>query len=204
MPFNFNQKAGCADNDRRRLSRITGLARVLAGIVFLFVLHHTWQASGTPVTDPYSLALAWNLSPGHEVVGYHLYYGAVSGDYTNGIVVNNVTTVTVSGLLVGVTYYFAITAIGADGQESGFSGEISYLQEFPSTQIQIPAITGGQFMLTVAGRAGHTYDIEATKDFSNWTVIGTVALDARGLMNFTDTHTADFPQRFYRTHDTQP
>jgi hypothetical protein len=204
MPLNFNQKAARARNTAGSFLLIAKLARVLVGILFLAMLHHPTPASATTVTDPYSLTLAWDASPNAEIVGYHLYYGAASGNYTDSIVISNVTSVAISGLSVGVTYYFAITAIGTDGQESGFSGEISYLQAFPGAQMQIQAMDSGQFLLTVAGMTGHTYDIEATEDFSAWTVIGTVTLDASGTTNFTDADAPNFPQRFYRTHDTQP
>jgi hypothetical protein len=149
------------------------------------------------------LTLTWDPSPSPEVVGYHLYYGAESGNYTNSIVLSNVTTATVSGLLSGVTYYFALTAVGSDGQESDFSNEVSYRRDLQSAQMQIHGVSGGQFMLTVTGPVGRTYEIEATQDFLTWTVIGTVTLGANGAQDFTDTNAMNFPQRFYRARDAQ-
>jgi hypothetical protein len=204
MQFNSEQKVGRADRALGGSSRIMGLTRVLAGILFFALLHNPVQASNAPLPDSYSLTVPWDPSPSPEAVGYHLYYGAASGNYTNSIVMGNVTTVAVSGLSSGVTYYFAMTAVGADGQESDFSNEVTYRQELPGAQMQIHGVSGGQFMLTVTGPVGHTYVIEATQDFSAWTVIGKVALDASGSVDFTDTNAADFPQRFYRTRDTQP
>lgn len=52
------------------------------------------------------------------VAGYKVYYGAESGVYTNVIDVQNVNTYTVSGLPVGYTYFFAITAYDAERVES--------------------------------------------------------------------------------------
>lgn len=206
MPFNSEQKVGRADKSLGGSSRIMGLTRILVGILFFARLHNPGQAFSAPLPDPYtySLTVTWDPSPSPEVVGYHLYYGAASGNYTNSIVMGNVATVAVSGLSSGVTYYFAITAVGADGQESDFSNEVTYRQDLPGAQMQIRGVSGGQFMLTVIGLAGHTYVIEATQDFSAWTVICTVTLSASGSVDFTDTSAADFPQRFYRTRDTQP
>jgi hypothetical protein len=68
--------------------------------------------------------------------------------------------------------------------------------------VQLRSGSAGQFILTVAGSAGSTYDIQATQDFQTWTVIGTVTLGAGGLLDFTDTNAANFPLRFYRTHET--
>ena len=61
------------------------------------------------------------------------------------------------------------------------------------------AASAGQFNLTLSGLTGQAYNVEASPDLVNWTVIGTVTLDATGSLNFTDTNAASFPQRFYRT-----
>jgi hypothetical protein len=181
------------------------LTKVLVAILFYAVLHNPVLAFNAPLPDPqtYSLTLTWDSSPSPEVVGYHLYCGAESGNYTNNTVTSNVMTVTVSGLSSGATYYFALTAVSADGQESDFSNEVTYRQELSGVQMQIQGLSGGQFVLTLTGPAGHTYDIEATEDFTIWTVIGTVTVEASNSFDFTDINAADFPQRFYRTRDTQ-
>ena len=70
--------------------------------------------------------------------------------------------------------------------------------------MQIRVTPTRQVVLTVTGQIGHTYDIQATQDFTTWTVIGTVTVGAGGSLDFTDTNAASFPKRFYRTHDTQP
>jgi hypothetical protein len=65
-------------------------------------------------------------------------------------------------------------------------------------------MNGVGFNFALNGRATHTYDIQATQDFTTWTVIGTVTTDAGGSAGFTDTNAASFPRRFYRIRDTQP
>jgi hypothetical protein len=67
----------------------------------------------------------------------------------------------------------------------------------PGVQIRITPTR--QFILTVNGPAGHTYNIQATQDFITWTVIGTVTVGTNGTLNFTDTNAASFSKRFYRT-----
>lgn len=52
------------------------------------------------------------------VAGYKIYYGTEAGVYTNVIDVGKVNTYTVSGLSVGNTYFFAVTAYDANGVES--------------------------------------------------------------------------------------
>jgi hypothetical protein len=103
-------------------------------------------------------------------------------------------------------------------------GEMSVVPELPAAQIyaaaslspEIPAVvivppavrirmaSNKQFILTVSGQTGHTYYVMATQTFADWTVIGTVTPDASGSLDFTDTNSANFPQRFYRISDSQP
>lgn len=79
-----------------------------------------------------SVVLTWSASTDPNAVGYKIYYGGASGDYTNVIEAGNVTAYTVSGLSGGTTYYFSATTVSASGQESPFSNEAVY---------QIPADT---------------------------------------------------------------
>src|SRR5271154_4249803 len=73
-----------------------------------------------------SVTLAWNPSPTAGIVGYKLYYGASSGVYTNQISVPHATIATISGLIPGATYYFAVMAYDGSGLESPFSNEAVY------------------------------------------------------------------------------
>ena len=65
-----------------------------------------------------SVTLAWDPNPGNTVVGYHLYVGGASRNYTNMIDTGSATSGTVSGLVPGKTYYFAVTAYDVIGLES--------------------------------------------------------------------------------------
>jgi hypothetical protein len=72
-----------------------------------------------------SALLSWNAPTG-SVSGYRVYYGTSSGSYDqpkgNGLFVTNTTT-TVPNLDSGTTYYFAVTAVTAGGEESTYSSE---------------------------------------------------------------------------------
>jgi hypothetical protein len=59
-------------------------------------------------------------------VGYKVYYGVASRTYTNIVDVGDVTNTTISGLVEGTTYYFAVTAYNILGMESDYSAEVSY------------------------------------------------------------------------------
>ena len=140
--------------------------------------------------------LVWNPSVSANVVGYKVYYGTASGVYTNAVTVSASENATITGLVGGTTYYFAATTVDASGVESAYSNEIQYRPGVP--HIRARTMWNGLFTLTVSGTTGHTYEIEATQDLTNWTIIGIVTVGAAGTLDFTDTDTARFPQRFYR------
>jgi hypothetical protein len=85
------------------------------------------------VTGTAVVTLSWNAPTTNEdgspvsLSGYKIYYGTSSGAYTNSVSVTSVgaTPVTHKLSLPPGTYYFAVTAISADGQESAYSNEAS-------------------------------------------------------------------------------
>jgi hypothetical protein len=81
------------------------------------------SASNAP---PHSVTLAWDPSPGTNVIAnYNVYYGVASATYTNVVAAGTNTTVSISNLVNGTTYYFAATAVDAPGFESDYSTEVS-------------------------------------------------------------------------------
>ena len=135
------------------------------------------------------------------MVGYKIYYGVASLTYTDVIDAGNVTSLTIPGLVPGVTYYFAATSYDSLGQESVFSPEVDYSVPTVPPIVQIRTAPAGQFILTMSGVTGQTFDIQATQDFKTWTVIGTETLDSIGSLDFMDTNAANFSQRFYRIQE---
>jgi hypothetical protein len=73
-----------------------------------------------------SVTLEWDPSPDTTVTGYKFYIGTASGVYGPAINVGNTTTYTATNLLSGHTYYLAVTAYNAAGQESAKSNEVTY------------------------------------------------------------------------------
>lgn len=73
-----------------------------------------------------SATLSWVASSNSSVVGYNIYYGAVSQQYTNSVSVGTVTSVMVSGLVENTTYFFAATAHNSVGNESPFSNQTAF------------------------------------------------------------------------------
>ena len=111
---------------------------------------------------------------------------------------------------------FSTNTISPDGSVAIVDLNASSSQKFyraasfnNNAVVSLPQLSGFQrgiagFSFVLNGTAGHTYDIQATQNFTNWTVIGTVTMSASGSTSFTDTNSAVFSRRFYRMHDTQP
>jgi hypothetical protein len=94
--------------------------------------------SGASATQ--TVTLAWDRSIAADVIGYNLYYGPTSGNYTGKVAVGNVTTAVVAGLQENKIYYFAATAVNGSNLESDPSTEISYLVPGPSMTNQPPTL----------------------------------------------------------------
>src|SRR6266446_704159 len=73
-----------------------------------------------------SVTLAWDANTAPNIVGYRLYTGTTSGVYTQQIEVGNNTSTSVSNLVDGTTYFFAVTDYNTSGVESAYSNQVSY------------------------------------------------------------------------------
>ncbi len=76
-----------------------------------------------------SITVAWNVVTNAEVSGYKAKWGVTTINYTNYIAVagRTNTSVLVTGLVEGTTYYFAASSTNILGLESTNSIEASYL-----------------------------------------------------------------------------
>ena len=96
---------------------------VISGLLFLLLFILSLLV---PAAHAGQVTVAWDPNPEAEVAGYKVYYGTHSGSYTASLDAGNTTSVVVSGLQEGATYYFAAVAYDASNNESGFSNEIAY------------------------------------------------------------------------------
>lgn len=165
----------------------------------------TLSAFGSGPAPTGALTLAWDPSADPSVMGYRLYQGTSSQIYSSVVDIGDQTTATMSALVGGVTYYFAVTAYDADGLESAFSGELSYTVPTtaprPPTSLAVAQITpdGSNHMSLIGtGPAGWVYQVYATQDFLSWLLLGSVTVDGTGAFQFTDPATLLPPRRFYR------
>jgi hypothetical protein len=176
-----------------RFFNITTLAKFAAVCLALLSLSALAQSQ-------VNVTLAWNPISSPLVAGFNIYCGGASGVYTNKINAGKNTSLTISNLTAGATYYFASTTYSAAGAESAPSTEVPYTVPSPSPSpgVQLAVTPARQFVLTVTGTAGQTNQIQATQDFKTWAVIGAVTVGTGGSATFTDTNAPNFARRFYR------
>ena len=74
--------------------------------------------------SPAEVTLQWYHSPSAAVIGYKLYFGTASREYTDSVDVGYVTEHTFSTLADGAVYFFAATAYDPYGNESEYSNEV--------------------------------------------------------------------------------
>jgi hypothetical protein len=104
-------------NHAMNFHRHSRLAGLLPCLLSLFVF-------AAPANALQSVTLAWN-STDPDVSGFFVHWGTASHNYNHGIDVKT-KTATVSTLIKGTTYFFAVSAYNAAGTESPLSAEVSY------------------------------------------------------------------------------
>lgn len=144
------------------------------------------------------IVLNWSASASTNVAGYNVYYGTNSGNYPYKINVGSSTSVTISNLPPGITYYLSATAYDALGNESAFSSEISYL--LPGVVTMAPRVNpGSPAVLRFPVAPGHWYEVQATTNLQTWTSLWQSGVMTSNVwMQFSDSGAASFTSRYYR------
>jgi hypothetical protein len=159
------------------LSKLLSPVHCLGAALIVVALTASAQGQST-------VTLAWDAETGGDIAAYRLYQGGTSRTYTNVIAAGNATTATVSSLLSGATYFFALTAVGTNGLESDYSSEVSYTVPLPTNPPPTIALTSPASGAAYAAPAtvpltasvtanGHA--ITQVQFFNGATLLGTVA-----------------------------
>ena len=164
-----------------------------------------WSDTNTPA--PGLVALGWNPSPDPAATGYFLCWGYAADQCTNRLDAGNVTNTSVAGLSLGILYWFNIVTYDGTGRESVPSNEITYQPseggrpaEPPSLSLDmVRADDGGTVaQFSFQGQASAIYDVQATTDFQQWTVIGTTNCSASGVVTLEVLAGTNQPRQFFR------
>ena len=161
-----------------------------------FVLRLGWPAAFATMLSCAALAqndvtLAWDPSPATDIARYNLYFGSTSrtnAPYASVVSVGNVATGTLTNLVSGLTYYFAVTAVDQYGNESDYSNEASYTVPgtLPQPGLRTCLSPSGGVALDVAGVPGHCYEVLSSYDAVNWVLINTITIGSSGDFGFVD------------------
>ena len=97
--------------------RLTASKKLRISLLFVF-----WVTCRLNAGD---VMVSWNPNSEPDLLGYKIYYGTVSHQYSHILDVGNTTSYVVSNLMHDMQYYFALTAYDVHGNESDFSIEVS-------------------------------------------------------------------------------
>jgi hypothetical protein len=167
-----------------------------------------------------NVSLSWMPSSSTNVTGYNIYYGTISRNYTGKIQVGKVTTITISNLTCGITYFFSATALDSSGGESGFSNETQFLvpgvlllgtsatNRAPLARAATPANgsplnaalkPANPMVMVFPAAPSHWYEVQATVDFLSWTTVWTTGVaTSNAWVQFSDTNACAYASRYYR------
>ena len=110
---------------------LTTIAGFALGIFIFFVttalvFHLTClPAFSAQVTLAWDAPTTYSDGTPAEVGGYKVYMGTATGSYSPPVDAGMDTSYLVSNLSEGDTYYFTVTALDKEGNESGYSNEVS-------------------------------------------------------------------------------
>jgi hypothetical protein len=145
--------------------------------------------------------LEWDPNPEPTVVGYNVYIGTSSGNYTQVVDVGATTSLPLTNLSAAVTYYFAVTAYDTQRLESPFSDEVWYTPRVDGTNATTLPFTMSKTtegaVVRFSGQVGQRCWIVASSDLEHWQEVFSVNVTDLDVINFTDANTQQ-PQRFYR------
>lgn len=124
-----------------------------------------------------SVSLIWDPSPGTNVAGYYIYVSGSSGAHTAQSRTNAGpnTSLTVSNMMLGNTYYFVATAYSADALESTWSNELEWGPPniyvlFTHTNLVTDDLV---FRLFSSETPGTNYTLISTVPAKEWRPMGT-------------------------------
>ena len=109
------------------------------------------------LADAGQITLTWDPNQESDLAGYRVYFGSASRGYTNLVDSGRSNTNTVTGLVDGATYFFAVTAYNTNGLESDYSNEVQLTVPTGTTPPPTPP------SVAISGvTAGATYTAPAT------------------------------------------
>jgi hypothetical protein len=150
-----------------------------------------------PVFAAGSATLIWDTCNDSCVAGYNVYYGGASGAYTNKICAGTATNAAIPGLILGCTYYFAVTSYTALGLESPFSSEVA-LTVGSTSILSVTTVKSNSVLTSVTvsatGGVPSSWALQSSRDLKTWT---TIAQGTNAPVN-VPVSVGSLPMQFFR------
>lgn len=132
-----------------------------------------------PAASAATVIVAWDKNPETNVIGYEFHYGTISQYYQHTVDVKNNTSCSISGLIEGQTYYFAVKAYNDKYVFSDFSKELDHTipNSSPTADyvLTVDTVAGGSVILNPDGGVYEqatqvmlTASAESGWEFSGW------------------------------------
>ncbi len=146
---------------------------LIATFIFVFGIVSVVFAGGVIVS--------WDPNSEPDLLGYKVYWGTSSRNYTNVKDVGNSTTYTIANLAEGLKYFFAVTAYDTAYNESDFSVEVSYT--VPINDITPPEIISASLKSATELELVYSEPVEkiSAETVSNYQITGGVSINSIAL-----------------------
>jgi hypothetical protein len=158
----------------------------------------------------HTIRIAWDPVLEEGIMGYTIYMGTVSGQYTQAFDAGMNTELSIPNMMFGETYYIAVTAAGSTGLESPYSDEITVTVLPPplpaSSEISMNVPDTPELHWSFPASALNSapeFIIQASPDLITWTTVDRVfpeqAIGGNAeTLQFSWPLPMSGPQRFYR------
>lgn len=162
----------------------------LFSLVFLLTINKS-NAQLVPENPLPTVSLTWDASVSPDITNYWVYYGDLSGYYTNKVSVGTNLIYSVIGfpLVRGAAYYYTVTAQSSSGLESEFSNEYAiFVPGLPASPRNLRPFIINPLAQEINGKANpeQVYLVEKTEDFLEWVTVGETITDKKGDFSIID------------------
>jgi hypothetical protein len=192
----FSQASSIVRMDRTYHRAKAVYPRNALGLFLLLIFIFSSRASQRA-----SVTLGWDEVGGINLSGYTVYYGTNTLQYSASHFVT-VPTATISGLIPGEAYYFAVSANSSAGLQSPLSEEI--VVEIPEVNIALgflpPRLDATMLRMWFYPVANRRHELQTSTDLKNWAAIAVLPPTASpGRYDFVDyPASSERRSRYYR------
>lgn len=113
-------------------------------------------------------SVAWDRNTDNATVGYAVYYGTTSGQYSNRVDVSTATNYSLASFPTGIRYYFAVRAYNSARVESNASNEVNVVLSAPPPPASAPVANFAASTTSVAAPVIMNFINESTGSITSY------------------------------------